>query len=113
MQQKLPDWVSKVMENLKESKLQPIFSHEVIVSSMVKMVQTKGGTEKEAQVLLIFVDMTNFQPVGKYVVSVSTAQGLVDALKTHLDNLQKQLKSKEVPKETVTPTVSKELSYIG
>lgn len=114
MQQKVPEWLPKVMENLKASKLKPIFSHEVIVSSMVKATQTKEGMEKEAQVVLIFVDLTNLQPIGKYVVSISTAQGLVNALKTHLDNLQKQLKSKEIPKETVTPTtISKELSYIG
>jgi len=116
MVEKTPDWLLKVMENLKTSQLQPIFSHEIIISSMVKAVKTKDGTEKEAQVILVFVDMTNLQPIGKYVISVSTANGLVNALKVHLDNLQKQLKSKE-PKEVkaVTPTSApeKELSYIG
>ena len=117
MQEKRPDWLSKVMENLKTSPLQPIFSHEVIVSSMVKAVKTKNGIEKEAQVILVFVDLTNSQPIGKYVISLSTANGLVNALKVHLDNLQKEIKSKEVPKEvkTITPTVAseRELSYIG
>ncbi|MEM7824965.1 MAG: hypothetical protein QXO27_03245 [Candidatus Aenigmatarchaeota archaeon] len=114
MQQKVPSWLPKVMENLKTSDLKPIFSHEVIVSSMVKATQTKDGVEKEAQVILVFVDLTNLQPTGKYVVSLSTAQGLVNALKTHLDNLEKQLTSKELPKESITPTtVSQDLSYIG
>ncbi len=116
MQEKMPEWLPKVMENLKNSQLQPIFSHEVIVSSMVKATKTKDGMEKEAQVILVFVDLTNLQPIGKYVMSVSTANGLVNALKVHLDNLQKQLKSKEMPKEikTITPTTAdKELSYIG
>ncbi len=117
MQEKMPDWLPKVMENLKTSHLQPIFSHEVIVSSMIKATKSKNGVEKEAQVILLFVDLTNLQPIGKYVISVSTATGLVNALKIHLDNLQKELKSKEVPKEvkTITPTVAseRELSYIG
>ena len=114
MQQKVPEWLPKVIENLKTTKLKPIFSHEVIVSSMVKATQSKEGMDKEAQVILVFVDLTNLQPIGKYVVSLSTAQGLVNALKTHLDNLEKQLKSKEIPKQAVTPTtVPEELSYIG
>jgi hypothetical protein len=116
MSEKPPEWLMKVMENLKTSDLKPLFSHEIIVTSMVKAIKTKDGIEKEAQVILIFVDMTTMQPIGKYVVSVSTANGLVNALKGHLENLQKQLKSKE-PKEvkSVTPTSAydKDLSYIG
>ena len=116
MGEKAPEWLLKVMENLKTSQLKPIFSHEVIVSSTVKAVKTKDGIEKEAQVILVFVDMTNSQPIGKYVVSVSTANGLINALKAHLDNLQKQLKSKEMKAlKAVTPASApeQELSYIG
>lgn len=116
MSEKMPEWLGKVMENMKTSQLKPIFSHEIIISSMVKAVKSKDGIEKEAQVILVFVDMTNLQPIGKYIISVSTANGLVNALKGHLENLQKQLKSKE-PKEmkAITPTSApeKDLSYIG
>ena len=116
MPEKTPEWLVKVMENVKKSDLKPIFSHEIIISSMVKAIKSKDGTEKEAQVILVFVDMTNLQPIGKYVITVSTANGLVNALRGHLDNLQRQLKSKE-PKEmkAITPTSSpeKDLSYIG
>ena len=114
--EKMPDWLPKVMENLKTSQLQPIFSHEIIVSSMVKSVKTKDGVEKEAQIILVFVDLTNLQPVGKYVISLSTANGLTNALRTHLENLNKQMKSKEVPKEVeavTPPSADKDLSYIG
>lgn len=117
MQDKMPDWLLKVMENLKTNPIMPIFANEVIVSSMVKAVKTKDGIEKEAQVVLVFIDLTNMQPVGKYVISLSTASGLVNALKTHLDNIQKEIKSKDIPKEvkTITPTVASDidLSYIG
>ena len=116
MNEKMPEWLSKVMENMKTSDLNPIFANEIIVSSMVKAVKSKDGVENEAQVILTFVDMTTLKPIGKYIVTVSTANGLVNALKNHLENLQKHLKSKE-PKEmkTLTPASSqeKELSYIG
>ena len=112
----MPEWLAKVMENVKTSQLKPIFANEIIVSSMVKAVKTKSGVEKEAQVILLFVDMTTLQPIGKFVVTVSTANGLVNALRSHLEGLDKQLKSKE-PKgvKAITPASSpeKELSYIG
>lgn len=116
MAEKTPEWLLKVMENVKTSDLKPIFSHEIIISSMVKVVKSKDGPEKEAQVILVFVDMTNLKPVGKYVITLSTANGLANALRSHLDNLQKQLKSKEakgVKSITPTSTPEKELSYIG
>ena len=116
MSEKMPEWLAKVMENVKTSQLKPIFANEIIVSSMVKAVKSKDSTEKEAQVILMFVDMTTLQPIGKYVITVSTAHGLVNAMKGHLEGLEKQLKSKE-PKEVkaITPASSpeKELSYIG
>src|SRR4030042_3157591 len=115
MPEKAPEWLAKVLENAKTSELKPIFSHEIIISSMVKAIKTKDGLEKEAQIILMFVDMTNLQPVGKFVITVSTANGLVNALKGHLENLEKGLKSKEpMEVKSVTPTSSeKKLSYIG
>jgi hypothetical protein len=115
MPEKAPEWLTKVLENSRTSELKPIFANEIIISSMVKAVKSKDGIEKEAQIILMFVDMTNLQPIGKFIITVSTANGLVNALRGHLENLDKELKSKE-PREvkSVTPTSSPDkLSYIG
>jgi hypothetical protein len=115
MPEKAPEWLTKVLENARSADLKPIFSHEIIISSTVKAVKTKDGLEKEALVVLTFVDMTNLQPVGKFIITVSTANGLVNALKGHLENLEKELNSKEPTEvKSVTPTSQPDkLSYIG
>jgi hypothetical protein len=116
MSEKPPEWLQKALENIRNSDEKPIFSHEIIVSSMVKAVKTKNGIEKEAQLVLVFVDMTNLKPVGKYVITLSTANGLIGAVKNQLDNIEKELKSKDMKEiKNVAPTASseKDLSYIG
>lgn len=118
-EKKIPEWIQKVVQNLNESKLQPIFANEVLVSGMVKGTKDKdGNVTKEANVMMVFVDMTNLQPIGKYVVSVSTASGLINALRTQLDQLEKQIQEKELLKEPeqqkITPASgSEDLTYIG
>ena len=114
MTNEMPEWIKKVMENLKDSEVKPIFSDEVVVAGIVKGMRTQRGIEKEGHINLIFVDRTNLQPIGRYVLSLSTASGLINALKAQVERVNQQLKKKEIP-EKVTPSSTEEakLSYIG
>jgi hypothetical protein len=106
----VPEWLKKVQENIAKSDLKPLFADEALVMGSVKASRTKEGIKKEANIRIVFIDMTNLKPIAKIVLSFTTAQGLVNALNSQIEKISQELKSKEVKKEVKTEGM---LTYIG
>jgi len=85
--------------NIANSKLQPIYADNTAIAVKMKMSKNeKGDVEKEGQIELIFIDMLTQQPIGEFVIGRLTAKELITGLTQNLANLEKELKSKDIPK---------------
>ncbi|MCL5675161.1 MAG: hypothetical protein M1611_00945 [Candidatus Marsarchaeota archaeon] len=84
-----------------KSDLKPIFADEIGIAVRVRAFTNEKGqlAEKEGQIGLIFLDMNKSLPVGEFIISKWTARGLVKNMMESLDRLEKELKSKEMPKQ--------------
>lgn len=105
----IPSWLKKVQENIMKSDIKPIFADEALVMGSIKASKTKKGIKKEANIRIVFIDMSNLKPIVKVVLSFSTAQGLVNALNSQIQKIKKELESKAIKKIEKKPF----LTYIG
>ncbi len=98
--------------DLAKSNIKPVFADEVAVIVKMKAAKNqKGEIEKEGQIGMIFIDMLKQKPVGEFVVTKATARALSMVLSQNVDNLEKELKSKELPKAPQIKTTT-DTSYI-
>ncbi len=97
---------SQVNINLANSQQKPIFADQVAIAIKLKSVKkSEKNYEKEGLVEIIFLDMLKQQSVGEFVISRFTTRELIAALSQSLENLEKELASKEMPKQPEIKTV--------
>jgi len=107
-----PQVMEKMRENLQASDLAPIFADEVVILRNLKTHKDeKGKLEKEGHVALVFVDMMNQRPIGKFILSLSTASQLQRILAHEVGEIKKDLKRKTMPKEK--KTIPESTGYIA
>jgi len=107
-----PQVMNKLKQNIQTSELDPIFADEVLIMRNIKIQKTgKGKVEKEGHVALLFVDMMNTRPVGKFILSVSTANQLQAILAKEIEGIKKDLKNKTMPKAAKAEVES--TGYVG
>lgn len=98
--------MKNIQQNIVQSDIKPLYSDEIIVAHTVKAGKDeKNKIKKEGHLHLIFLDMTTQKPISKVVISPITAKGLTKALTESVQKLDKELKTKELPKraqETAT-----------
>jgi len=95
-----PQVMEKMKENLQASDMAPIFADEVLILRNLKTHKDeKGKQEREGHIALVFVDMMNQRPTGKYILSLSTASQLQRILSREIGEIKKDLKRKSLPKE--------------
>jgi hypothetical protein len=97
--------------DLADTNEKPIFADEVAVIIKLKASKNqKGDIEKEGQIGIIFIDMMKRKPVGEFVLARTTAKALSNVLLQNITTLEKELKSKDMPKappiQTTTDTNS-------
>ncbi|HDH91667.1 MAG TPA: hypothetical protein ENF38_01810 [Candidatus Aenigmarchaeota archaeon] len=106
-----PKWLKKIRENILKSELKPLFADEALVMGTIKARKEGETLKKEGNIRIEFIDMTNLKPISRIVISLSTAKGLIRALQTQVERLERDLESKELPKETQKKEPL--LTYIG
>lgn len=100
-----------------QPKSPPLFADEVLVQSGIKYNPDKKARFKKSGVIRFgFLDMRTRSVISDIVMSPITAENLCRILCKHLAKLDKNLKSKGMPKQpaksaTATPTSTQ--SYIG
>jgi hypothetical protein len=108
----VPEWVKRVQENIARSDLKPLFADEAFVMGAMKVRKDESGKmKKEGIMRIVFVDMTNMQPIAAVALALSTARGLANALSSQLKKIEEDMASKELPKKPKVPDTS--LTYIG
>jgi len=108
----VPEWVKRVQENIARSDIKPVFADEALVMGSMKVRKDeKGRIKKEGMMRIMFVDMTNMQPVSSVAITISTAHGLVNALGAQLKKMEEDMASKELPRKPKKPDAS--LTYFG
>jgi hypothetical protein len=91
--------IKNIQQNMLQSDIKPLYSDEVLVAHTIKTGKDeKGKLTKEGHLFLIFVDATNQKPIAKIAVSPLTAKGMLKALSESVTKIDKELKSKSLPK---------------
>ena len=98
-----------------QPKSPPLFADEVLVQSGIKYNPDKKARFRKSGVIRLgFLDMRTRSVISDVVMSPITAENLFRILGEHIVKLDKNLKSKKMPKmpqKTATPTSTQ--SYIG
>ena len=91
------------------------FAHDVILNAMIKAKKTKrGAVKKEIFPELVFVDTTGKRVVSRITLSFETLKEMSEMINKNLKVLDKQLKSKNIPKQPKIETKSTaDSSYLG
>ena len=91
--------MKRLQAKISQVRIPPLFADEVLVSANIKAEQKNGkAVDKEGHVSLIFVDGSNAQPVAKIVLSKLTAKSFLGTLSKTIEQLEKELKKKTLPK---------------
>lgn len=86
--------------NIANSSLKPIFADGTAIVMRVKTFKNpaNGEIEKDGHIGIVFLDMMKRQPIGEFVIGKNSAKELIDGLSQNIANLEKELKSKSMPK---------------
>lgn len=104
---------NQVNINLSKAKTKPVFADEIAIAVKVKAFKNhKNIVEKEGLLELIFIDSVKQQVTGEFVISRFTAKGLIGALNQTIEQLEKELANKDMPKQPEIKTASGDSSYI-
>ena len=107
--------VDDIKNKINLSNMKSYFADEVLISANVKARKIKKNIDKEGFVRLLFLNMTNHEPVSEIVLSRFTAERLLFSLKDALGKLEKEMKSKKMPSKKVFKPSKKKtsLNYMG
>lgn len=98
-------------QKISESNVKPYFADEILISANIKARKTKKSVEKEGMIRLLFMNITNNEPISEIVLSRFTAERLLLSLNDSLKKLDKELKNKKMPNQKVIK--GKKLNYMG
>lgn len=86
--------------NIANSDLKPIFADGTAIVMRVKTFKNpeNGELEKDGHIEIVFLDMMKRKPIGEFVIGKNSAKELIDGLSQNIANLERELKSKELPK---------------
>ncbi len=84
----------------------PVFADEMGVSIRIKAVKDdkSGKVEKEGVVGIMFIDSIKKQLIGEFIVNKSTAKNFAKVLEDSVAKMEKELASKEMPKQPEVKT---------
>lgn len=98
--------------NLKDTELK--FAHDVGINATIRVEKTKrGAVKKEIFPELIFIDTTGKRIVSRIMIPFKTLTSMSELLNNSLKEFNKQLKSKDIPKQSKIETKSTNSSYLG
>jgi len=95
------------------TKVKPLFAHDVAVSANFRARKIEGNIEKEANIELIFLDVKAKQAIARIILPLITMKNLPALLNDTLEKIDKELKSKEMPKAKKIETKSTKANYLG
>lgn len=97
--------------DLKNTELK--FAHDVVITATIRAKKTKRGTiKKEIFPELIFIDSTGKRIVSRITIPFETLKTLSEIMNNNLKEFDKQLKSKDLPKQPKIETKSTS-TYLG
>lgn len=92
----------------------PLFAHDVAMSTVTKAKKTKKGkVKKEAFTELVFIDALRKMAIARIVLPFDTLEALPEMIKENVKKIKKEMKDKEMPKDTKTETSKTASSYLG
>lgn len=98
--------------DLKNTELK--FAHDVGITAIIRAEKTKrGAVKKEAFTELVFIDTTGKRVVSRIILPLRTLKAMSELITNNLKQLDKQLKSKDIPKQPKIETKSTNSSYLG
>jgi len=99
--------------DLKNAELK--FAYDVGISATIRIEKTKrGAIKKEIFPELVFIDTVGKSIVSRIVLPFRTLKAMSELLNNKLKEFDKQLKSKDIPKQPKIETKSTALnSYLG
>ena len=95
------------------TKVKPLFAHDVAISASFKARKTGEEIEKEANIELVFLDVKAKQAIARITLPLITVKDLPRLLNDTLEKIDKELKSKEMPKAKKIETKSTKANYLG
>jgi hypothetical protein len=96
----------QINANIATSKLRAVFVDNTAIAARIKAAKgPKGEVEKEGQIEIIFLDMLTQQPVGRFVMGKMTAKELVTGLSQNIAKMEKEVASKELPKQPSSSSI--------
>lgn len=99
---------------IKLENTQPVFAHDVMISTIYKTSKTKkGNIKKEAYTELMFLDIISKQAIARVVLPSNVLKILPHLLIDNLKKIKKELKNKEMPKKEKVEINSTNASYLG
>lgn len=101
---------------IKLNGIRPMFAHDVVVSTVFRAKDSgknKKNIEKEAHSELLFVDLASRQVVSRVAVPFSVLESLPKVIENSVKKAKKELKSKDMPKQTKIETESVNKNYLG
>lgn len=105
----MEELMKKAQANISATRVPPLYADEVFVAHVIKANKdSKGKTSKEGHFVLIFIDITNQQPIAKIVLSPSTAKNLKNAIEKDIQSFESEIKSKKIKNK-----IKKQQSNIG
>lgn len=98
--------------SLKDVELK--FAYDVGITATIRAEKTKrGAIKKEICPELIFIDSIGKRIVSRIGISFGTLKIMSELINNNLKEFNKQLKSKEIPKQPKIETKSTDNSYLG
>jgi|GEM_PF-3086629 len=97
------------------SRVLPIYADEAMVISRIKAKKGEKKVAKEGVIEIVFLDQLSQPPkaISRIVVPKLTAEGLHKILGENIIKLDKELRSKTVPKQKKAETKKAEKNYLG
>ena len=93
--------------------IKPIFADEVAIALKINAAKDENGNiHKDSQIEIIFIDVMTHQAVGAFVITRNTAKSVLKILGQNIEALDKELKSKEMPKQPEIKTTGDVFSGI-
>jgi hypothetical protein len=94
--------------------LPPLFAHDVAMSTVTKAKKTKKGkVKKESFTELVFIDAVRKAAIARIMLPFDTLEALPKMIEENIKKIKKELKDKEMPKDSKTETSKTASSYLG
>ena len=92
----------------------PLFAHDVALSTITKAKKTKKGkVKKESFTELVFIDAMRKMAIARIMLPFDTLEALPKMIEENIKKIKKEIKDKEMPKDSKAETSKTASSYLG